>query len=193
MIAFHTYDLSTVVLLATLLVAVVTDLRCHKIPNWLTLGLFVSGLSLQLYFLGTDGLQSGLAGAGMGLVVFLPFYILGGMGAGDVKMMAAVGTLLGYKAVALAAAFSLLLAGVYALMLVTLKREWSAVILRYVVSVKTRSYVPSEENSVTSQRFPFALAIAAGSVTVLAMESQLDFYYLRTELSYQLQAWGASL
>jgi len=190
MLAYLTYDLSTLFLLMVLLVAVVTDLRRNRIPNWLTFGTLVCGLLLQYTFLGSDGLMAGLAGAGMGLVLLIPFFLLGGMGAGDVKMMAAVGTLLGFKPVMMAAALSLCLAGLYALLLITLKGEWSSLLQRYFVSLRTSTYVAPAAGSVARQRFPFALAIAGGTLSVLAMQSQLDFYHLANELTYQWQLWG---
>ncbi|WP_370279038.1 prepilin peptidase [Pontibacterium sp.] len=191
MIAYYTYDLSSLLLLTALVIAVISDLRRHRIPNWLTFWTLLGGLMLQFAFIGYDGLLSGLAGAGMGLVLLIPFYLLGGMGAGDVKMMAAVGTLLGYQSVMLAAAFSICLAGAYAIFLVTYKGEWTQLLQRYSVSLKTKSYVAPDANSVTNRRFPFALAIAGGTVAVLMMESQLEFYHLSTELTYRWQLWGA--
>lgn len=190
MLAYQTYDLSTVFLLLVLLVATITDFRRHRIPNWLTFGSLICGLTLQTVFLGGDGLLSGMAGAGVGLAVLLPFFLLGGMGAGDVKLMAAVGSIIGFKTVVLAAAVAVCFAGLYAITLIVVKGEWSSFLQRYVVSLQTRHYVAPGSGSVAQTRFPFALAIAGGTLTALAMMSQLDFYNLSSELSYQWQLWG---
>lgn len=191
MLAYQTYDVSTVLILLALLVAVIMDLRRNRIPNWLTFGTLFIALSLQFTFLGSDGLLGGLAGAGTGLVLLLPFFLLGGMGAGDVKMMAAIGAFIGVQSVMWAAAFSLCLAGIYAVSLVTYRGEWMNFFQRYLVTVKVKSYVPPAKESIAHQRFPFALAIAGGTLGALALDSQLSFYHLSTELNYQWQLWGA--
>src|SRR5215471_12693389 len=83
-------------LLAALLgVAVLTDLRSHRVPNLLNLAGLIAGLALQTYTAGLHGLGDGLLGACVGLACFAPLYLLKGMGAGDVKLLAAVGAVLG--------------------------------------------------------------------------------------------------
>src|SRR3990172_2804139 len=109
-----------------LAVAVVVDLRRHRIPNALTLAAAVAALAVQLGHAGLAGLGDGVAGLGVGLAAFLPLYFFGGMGAGDVKLMAAVGAFLGCKLALLAAALTLMVGGVLGLALLlscrTLKR-----------------------------------------------------------------------
>ncbi len=76
-------------------VACVIDLRERRIPNWLTLGAAVAGLLFQFWTGGGNGLLTGAAGWLVGaLVFFLPF-ALGGLGGGDVKLLAALGAWLG--------------------------------------------------------------------------------------------------
>ncbi|WP_372832149.1 prepilin peptidase [Pontibacterium sp.] len=190
MLDYQTYDLSTVFLLLVLVVAALIDLRRNRIPNWLTFSTLGIGLSLQLIFLGSDGFINGLSGAGVGLALLLPFFLMGGMGAGDVKLMAAVGCFIGTTPVLLATAFSLLLAGGYALLLIGVKGQLSAFMQRYMVSVQTRTWILPETNSIARRRFPFALAIAGGTVIALGWYSKLDFYHLTSELSYQWQLLG---
>jgi prepilin peptidase CpaA len=75
------------------------DLKSRRIPNYLTLGGALAGLGFQLGFHGFPGLLDGLAGLGLGFVLLLIPYLLGGMGAGDVKACAALGAWLGlYRA-----------------------------------------------------------------------------------------------
>jgi prepilin peptidase CpaA len=71
------------------------DLKTRRIPNYLTLGGALGGLIFQGAFHDLPGLLDGLAGLGIGLALFLGPYLLGGMGAGDVKASAALGTWLG--------------------------------------------------------------------------------------------------
>jgi prepilin peptidase CpaA len=71
------------------------DLRSRKIPNYLTFGGALAGLGFQLGFHGLPGFLDGLAGLGLGFILLLIPYLLGGMGAGDVKGVAALGAWLG--------------------------------------------------------------------------------------------------
>lgn len=81
----------TAVLAGLLLYAVISDVRTRRIPNLLTLPGILLGLALFTVEAGLKGLLSGLAGAGAGVaLLFLPF-AYGGMGAGDVKLLAVVG------------------------------------------------------------------------------------------------------
>lgn len=71
------------------------DVRTHRIPNYLTLGSALAGLGFQLGAHGWPGLLAGFLGLLLGFsLLFLP-YLLGGMGAGDVKALAALGAWLG--------------------------------------------------------------------------------------------------
>ena len=71
------------------------DLKTRRIPNYLTLGGVLGGLGFQLGYHGLPGLLDGLAGLGLGFFLLLGPYLLGGMGAGDVKASAALGAWLG--------------------------------------------------------------------------------------------------
>ncbi len=73
------------------------DLKTRRIPNWLTLGGVLTGLGFQLGYHGLPGLWNGLAGLGLGFILLLGPYLLGGMGAGDVKASAALGAWLGWR------------------------------------------------------------------------------------------------
>jgi prepilin peptidase CpaA len=81
-------------LLFTLVIAW-RDLKTRRIPNYLTLGAALAGLGFQLGFYGWGGLVHGLLGLALGFGLLLIPYLLGGMGAGDVKALAALGAWLG--------------------------------------------------------------------------------------------------
>jgi prepilin peptidase CpaA len=85
-----------IILLALVTAAAVVDLARRRIPNILLLTGWVAALPLLLLTAepGT-ALLAALAGALCGLLVFLPLYLLRGMAAGDVKMMATVGLFVG--------------------------------------------------------------------------------------------------
>jgi prepilin peptidase CpaA len=71
------------------------DLRTRRIPNYLTLGTALSGLAYNLIMHGWSGLLGGLLGLLVGFAFLILPYIWGGMGAGDVKALAALGAWLG--------------------------------------------------------------------------------------------------
>jgi len=84
------------VLAAVVIIAAVFDVRTRRIPNWLNLFGVLAGLLLN-WFLNVDkyNWRSALMGLGLAFLIYFPLYLLRGMGAGDVKLMAAVGALVG--------------------------------------------------------------------------------------------------
>src|SRR5579863_6957442 len=81
--------------LALTLLAAWTDLRDRKIPNWLTVPGILVGIAVNSYFRGWHGTKTSLEGAGLALSVLLPLVLLRALGAGDWKLMGAVGAFLG--------------------------------------------------------------------------------------------------
>jgi len=77
--------------------ACIDDLRRGQISNWISGGAFASGLALATVQHGWRGMGAALLGTLAGGGVFLVFYMLGGMGGGDVKLMAGFGAVLGVK------------------------------------------------------------------------------------------------
>jgi prepilin peptidase CpaA len=108
------------VVLAASLVAAVTDVWKYKVHNVLTIPLMIGGVIFHSASGGWPGLVTSLAGLAFGFAVLLPFYAIGGMGAGDVKLLAAVGAWLGVQLTFRAFVASALAGGIYALILVGL-------------------------------------------------------------------------
>ncbi|MGA2231709.1 MAG: A24 family peptidase [Tepidisphaeraceae bacterium] len=82
-------------LLGLLLLAAVIDARTRRLPNWLTLGLILSGLARAACLGGVAGLGHGFAGLFAGALAPLILFIMGALGGGDVKLFAGVGAWLG--------------------------------------------------------------------------------------------------
>src|SRR4051794_4455757 len=66
-----------------------------RVPNWLTFHLILGGLAFAAWGHGANGLLWSIQGAALGLALLLPLYAIGGMGAGDVKLLAGVGAWVG--------------------------------------------------------------------------------------------------
>lgn len=92
--------------------AAILDQRSQRIPNWLSYGGLVLALCLHGFGDGLEGLKLALSGAAIGGGMLLPLWLLGGLAAGDVKLMAAVGAFLGPAAAAFATAATLVAGGI---------------------------------------------------------------------------------
>ena len=86
-------------------IATITDLRTRRIPNWLVLPFLVAGMAVSSITRGWAGLESSALGILVGTAVLIVFYFLGGMGMGDVKLLAAVGAWVGPQQVFFAFVF----------------------------------------------------------------------------------------
>lgn len=104
-----------VMLLMVLLIAVVMDLRSSRIPNWLTVPAMGFALAGHVWVNHTDGLLFSLAGLAAGLGPFFLLYLAGGIGAGDVKLMAAIGAFVGLYGVLSSAWLAMIIGGIYAM------------------------------------------------------------------------------
>ena len=80
---------------AVLIFAAYIDGKQLKVPNWITFPMVLSGLIYHCLANGWAGCNASLLGIGCGLLCLLPLYSIGGMGAGDVKLMAGIGAWLG--------------------------------------------------------------------------------------------------
>lgn len=105
---------ATIFLGLFLLMALLWDLRSHRIPNRLIAAMLFTGFAVRYGLEGRQGMVSGLLGVGVGFAAFLPVHIKGGMGAGDVKLMAASGVFVGPAATALAVLYTLIIGSVMA-------------------------------------------------------------------------------
>jgi len=173
-------------LLALLSLAVWVDMREHRIPNLLSLGGVLAGLLMSAWFHGLDGLLSGLGGMAVGFAILLPFYLLKGMGAGDVKLMAAVGAFMGPHQVLLAVGLSLAAGSIAGIAMLVFHQGLGQAMQRYwltfrgLVTTGSWLYVPPEKHEAAAIRFPYALAIATGSVAALVYLAGFPAFQLET-------------
>jgi prepilin peptidase CpaA len=140
--------------------ACIDDLRRRQISNWIPGSAFASGLILQTVQHGWRGIGSSLLGTLAGAGVFLIFYLLGGMGGGDVKLMAGFGALLGKDLLFKAALWTAGCGGVMALAVIAtgLFRDlWAR-----RKSSGSEAGASSGQPARRADSIPYAPAIAAG-------------------------------
>jgi prepilin peptidase CpaA len=101
--------------IAVTLIAAWLDWRTRRIPNWLTLPALALGIGANALADGWPGVKASLEGAGLALLILLPFVLMRGLGAGDWKLMAAVGALLGPFLLLIALLASVFVSGLMAM------------------------------------------------------------------------------
>lgn len=131
-------------LICGMAIAAFKDLRTCKIPNLVTFPMMVAGLAWHCGTNGWNGLGFSAGGLFLGIAIFVIPYIFGGMGAGDVKLLGAAGAILGPKGVVTAAVFSILLGGIYAIVLLIVH-------YRYTLSLLQRLWATMKSIFLTGQ------------------------------------------
>lgn len=101
-----------------------SDWQSRRIPNWLTVSGFFLGAILNVMIFHMAGAKHAVEGAGMGLGLLLPIVLLRGLGAGDWKLMGALGAFLGPMRILFVLFGAVILAGITACVMVTRKRCW---------------------------------------------------------------------
>jgi prepilin peptidase CpaA len=145
--------------------AAVIDLRTRRIPNALTGSLAVVGLGMAAMQLGTVGIGSAIIGFLLGFAFMLPGNVFGATGAGDVKLFAAAGALLGPATTVRAFMFTAIAGGVIALIVALRRRRLAQTIGATARLVANRpSAVAAIESPAADNRFAYAPAIAIGVV-----------------------------
>lgn len=153
--------------------ACVSDFRTRRIPNVLTFGAAGAALVFGAVTGGLPGLGWVAAGWAVGCLIFLPWFALGGMGAGDVKLLAALGAWMGPGPVVWLALYAALAGGVFAVA-VTLARGYLGTMFRnlwlLLMYWRVAGVRPHPELTLASgrgPRLPYAFPITAGAVAVL--------------------------
>jgi prepilin peptidase CpaA len=156
-------------LCSLLLWAVISDVKKHRISNWLVIAVLGTGFVMQVDANGAAGMIDWLGGSVVGVVFFLPFYIGRGMGAGDVKLMGGVCSALGPWAGFLACGFTLFAGLLMVLAAIFLRNMYAQLMLwrstsDNPVSSGTPLFFVWKDNAT---RIPYAGAIAMGGGTAL--------------------------
>ena len=166
---------SAVAVAALVLSASVCDVRSRRVPNALTLGTSVVAVAMHGVLNGWSGVFLAASGWVVGLIMFLPLFALGGMGAGDVKLLAAIGAWLGPAGALWTGLYGAIAGGIMALV-VALARGYFMTALRNVRAMLRLWIVagvqPVEGLTLANEasvRLPYALPVAVGALVALWM------------------------
>jgi prepilin peptidase CpaA len=155
---------------AVTLIAADTDYRSRRIPNLLTLPALLAALAIHAIAGGAHGVGQAALGALVAGGILLPGWLLGWMGAGDVKLMSAVGAWLAWPA-SLTASLAALIAGGVIALVVAIRHRALGRSLRGAASIGIWALLlpgrKAPPPAASSLRFPFAAAILAGSIISL--------------------------
>jgi prepilin peptidase CpaA len=159
---------------AILIAAAAFDLEKHKIPNYINYYGMLAAITFHSWNNGYAGLAFSLQGIGVGIALLIIPYMMGGMGAGDAKLMGVVGGFLGMKAVFLAFLVSALIGGLYAVIVIIVHRvrhqDWlisfnPAILLSIGLGKKMPLLHCEFEKGKSKPRLCYGVAIAIGTIS----------------------------
>jgi prepilin peptidase CpaA len=156
--------------LALTISAALLDWRSRRIPNWLTVPGFLSGVTLHVVLNGWHGLRFALAGGALALILLLPLVMLRALGAGDWKLMGAVGAFLGWKLFLFVMFGSILASGIMAIVQMirvgrvaeTFRNMWTLLKGFFVFGLKKNPQISLDNPRLL--KLPFGVAVAAATV-----------------------------
>lgn len=171
------WGVTCAVLVPGVLLASWIDYSQRRVPNWLNASLLVFGLIAQGAYFGASGVGNGLMGALVGFGLLIVPWLMHGMGAGDVKLMSAIGAWFGPAMTFYSFAVGAVIGGIAAvIMIVSTRRLRHAcsnlgVILAKCANRKTMfsEFGSARSFGATSQLLPYGVPLTAGSLIVLAV------------------------
>ena len=167
-----------VALIALILVAAAYDIRYRRIPNWLTLTGVVTGLALNTFiYQGWPGLRLSVFGLAVSFGVYFALYMLRAMGGGDVKLMAAIGALVGVRDWFGIFLIAGIIGGFAAVTLMVMRKRvrktfWNVGFLLSEMKSGRAAYLSNEELDVRSPKstgLPHGAVIAVAAAIFLAL------------------------
>ncbi|MBC2696680.1 MAG: prepilin peptidase [Desulfobacteraceae bacterium] len=170
-------DLYLIIFLSgILIVAAVNDLLFQKIPNLLVYPAMAVALGYHFVMNGLDGLLFSTGGLALGIAVLILPYMMGGMGAGDAKLMGAVGAILGIRGVFIAFLFTAIAGGIYALILLLVRHQaFKGFWQRHAATLKTFIFtgqfipIPGDSNE-RKPKLCYGIVIAIGTLFSVFLE-----------------------
>lgn len=157
------------------------DIRFRRIPNWLTVATLVAGFLGNLVVPEAPGLIASLAGFGLALLIYAPLYLLRAMGAGDVKLLAAIGAVVGPRTWFVVFLFSVVIGSLLGLVLLLTKGRLRRTFANIgsILSELAHLRVPYAKepdldvSSPSAAAMPHGAAVALGSLLYLVLTGPL--------------------
>ncbi len=141
----------------------ISDWKTRKIPNWLTFGTFFLSIIYSIFQLNLNMFLDSFLGFFAGLLILIIPYILGGMGAGDVKLLGAIGALIGYKNILIVFFYTAISGFVIGVIWIFLRPKH----LKYLIT--TGKVFPAIEKK---EKFPYGIAIMIGTIAYAFLEKK---------------------
>ncbi len=166
----HAAQVIWILTLALTISAALLDWRSRRIPNWLTVPGFLSAVTLHVVLNGWQGLRFALAGGALALMLLLPLVMLRALGAGDWKLMGAVGAFLGWKLFLFVMFGSILASGIMAMVQMirvgrvaeTFRNMWTLLKGFFVFGLKKNPQISLDNPRLL--KLPFGVAVAAATI-----------------------------
>ncbi len=171
----------------TLVVAAVIDGIQLKVPNWITFPMIISGwlYSMVAFHLAGEGWYVGLGwslfGTAVGLALLMPAYAIGGMGAGDVKLMAGIGAWVYAGTTFYAFCVTAVIGAIIAVLMVLWSKGWNKhssqffQIFNEIVTIKDPEHlsVIAADRKSSMMLLPYGIPIAIGTIAYFAWMGML--------------------
>lgn len=153
-----------------LLVAFYLDVRYNKLPNWLTVSGMAFGILYHTIIKGLDGLIFSVAGLLVAGVIYIILYIFRAIGAGDAKLFAAIGAIVGIEIMLYLTMYSIVYAAIIGILILiftkTFFRKLTSAFFAFMGTIWSKDFSILEDYKVTkSTRFPFMFAVIPAVIT----------------------------
>lgn len=160
----HFYDY---ILFIFLIIAFIMDVRHYRLPNWLTAGGMVIGITFHLISNGIDGLIFSFLGLLVAGGIFLILYIFKAVGAGDVKLFAAIGSFVGVQMVLYMMMYSIVFGGIIGIIILLFTKTFllkiTLALFEFIDSITSKDLGKLEDFKVNkATKFPFMYAVIPG-------------------------------
>ena len=174
---FQTSSLFLMLLLVSILIiSAIIDFRSQKIPNLITFPSIIIAVLYHVLNHGIEGLIFSALGLVTGIGLFFIPYIFGASGAGDAKLMGAVGAVLGSKNTFVAFLFTALIGGIYAIILILFNQnQFKGFLKKQFITLRlfilTREFIPDPvKDSRKKPKLCYGVAITLGTFIYLGLD-----------------------
>lgn len=155
-----------------ILIASYIDIKHHKIPNWLSISGLVVGILYYIINLGLEGILFSFIGMFVGGGIMFILYIFKGVGAGDVKLFAAIGAMTGIEFTLYNLMYSIVFAGLIGIVILVIKRKFFLrlyhLFSRFIGIIRDKNLEELDEfKEKEAIRFPFMYAVLPGTIMTL--------------------------